>query len=183
MVARSVVFAVALACPVSSALEAQEPSPDASEQVQAASAADREDPPRGPWWTGWSWASPHDRLIVVMTSAHLYELEEGWTENGALGLIAGGFFGASFITTHGPRGWVLGVERAWLEGSWGPARTMLGFRAGLVYGYDERLGSVAGAIPILPYAQPLAMLRLGPASLDLAYSWVVVSLTGGLTLW
>ena len=60
---------------------------------------------------------------------------------------------------------------------------MLGFRTGLVYGYDRRLGYVAEAVAILPYAQPLAMIRLGPASLDFSYTWVVVSVTGGLTLW
>jgi len=138
---------------------------------------------RGPWWTAWSWAAPHDRILAGMTSIHLYHLDEGWNGNGAVGLVAKGFFGATFITTNGPRGWVLGVERAWLEGAVGPVRTMLGFRTGLVYGYNRDLGYVAEWSPILPYIQPLALIRLGPATVDLAYTWVVVSLTGGLTLW
>jgi hypothetical protein len=114
---------------------------------------------------------------------HLYEIEEGWDSNGALGVIAGGFVGATFITTHGPRGWMVGFERAWLEGSWGPLQTMLGFRSGLVYGYDERLGSVAEAFPILPYAQPIALVRLGPATVDFSYTWVVVSFMAAVTVW
>ena len=67
---------------------------------------------RGPWWTLWSWRSPHDRILVGQFSTHLYKLEEGWDNNYAIGVVAGGFFGATFITTHGPRGWAVGFERA-----------------------------------------------------------------------
>lgn len=114
---------------------------------------------------------------------HLYELDQGFKNNWAVGAVRGGFFAATFITTHGPRGWVAGIERAWLEGSVGPIGTMVGFRAGLVRGYDERLGRIAEELPILPYGQPVLMARLGPATLDFTYTWVVVSLTGGLAVW
>ena len=57
---------------------------------------------------------------------------------------------------------------------------MLGFRAGLLYGYDERLGWIAGKVPIIPLLQPVVYGRLGPVTADLTYTWVVVSLTAGL---
>lgn len=140
-------------------------------------------PERGPWWTLWSWQSPHDRMLVGMVTTHLYELDEAPTNNWALGLVYHGMVGATFITTHGPRGFVLAFERAWLEGTLGPTRTMLGFRAGLVYGYDERLFPFAEKTPILPYGQPMFLVRAGPVSLDFTYTWVVVSLTAGITFW
>jgi hypothetical protein len=57
---------------------------------------------------------------------------------------------------------------------------MLGFRTGLVYGYDERLGWVAGKYPIIPFFQPVLYGSLGPVSADLTYTWVVFSLMAGL---
>ena len=48
------------------------------------------------------------------------------------------------------------------------------------YGYDERLGWVAGKYPIIPFFQPVVYGRLGPVSADLTYTWVVVTLTAGL---
>ncbi len=122
-------------------------------------------------------------MIAWLATTHLYKLHEGWDNNRVIGLTYQGYFAGTFITTHGPRGWVGGFERSWWEGRAGPVRTMIGFRAGLVYGYDHRLGYVADAIPILPYAQPVALARWGPVSLDVSYTWVVASVTGGVTLW
>ncbi|MEM7417722.1 MAG: hypothetical protein AAF389_19695 [Gemmatimonadota bacterium] len=138
---------------------------------------------RGPWWTLWSWDSPHERVIVGMTTAHVYSLDNGFANNWAVGGIVDGYFGATFITTHGPRGWAVGFERAWVEGSKGPLSLMAGFRTGLVYGYDHRLGWLADRVPILPYAQPVFLARAGPVTVDLTYTWVVFSFTGGLTVW
>ena len=58
-----------------------------------------------------------------------------------------------------------------------------GFRSGLVYGYDRRLGWVAEELPILPYGQPVLLARAGPLTVDLTYTWVVFSFTFGAALW
>ena len=138
---------------------------------------------RGPWWTLWSTPTPHDRVLAGMITTHLYNLDELPTNNNAIGVMYRGVLGATFITTHGPRGLVAAIERSWFEGTFGPARTMFGFRTGLVYGYDERLFALAGKTPILPYGQPVALIRLGPVSMDFTYTWVVVSLTAGISFW
>lgn len=139
--------------------------------------------PRGAWWTLWSTPTPHDRVLVGMITTHLYNLDELPTNNQAIGAMYRGVLGATFITTHGPRGFVAAIERSWFEGTLGPARTMFGFRAGLVYGYDERLFALAGKTPIMPYGQPVALIRLGPVSMDFTYTWVVVSLAAGISFW
>lgn len=154
------------------------PAPDSAQQF-----VPPPEPVRGPWWTLWSWQTPHDRLIVGMLTTHLYELDQAPTNNDAIGIVYRGVLGATFITTHGPRGYVVAFERAWAENTLGPLSTMVGFRAGFVYGYDRRLFELADHTPILPYGQPVLLMRAGPVSLDLTYTWVVVSLTAGISLW
>ena len=99
---------------------------DVAAQDRTAGAAGREtaetealaeiaQPTRGPWWTLWSWRTPHDRIVAGMITTHLYELDETPANNQALGVVYKGVVGATFITTHGPRGFVLALERAWLE--------------------------------------------------------------------
>lgn len=132
------------------------------------------------WWNVWSHRSEEDRLIAGMWTTHLNRDKDGWQNDRAVALILDGFYGATFRTTHGPRAYSLGVERSWLSGSAGSLTGMLGFRTGLVYGYDGRLGWAAEKYPILPFAQPVLYGRLGPLAADLTYTWVVVSLTAAL---
>lgn len=175
-----------LMIPISSAAQEGQRDPHAVPHVEttAGSASlqttDRE---RGPWWTLWSRESPHERLIVGMTTYHINYRSIGWANNWAFGAMAGGYFGATFITTYGDRGWSAGFERAWLEGSAGPVTGMIGFRTGLMYGYDEELGWLAGETPILPFGQPVLMARAGPVTVDFTYTWVVFSFTAGLAVW
>jgi hypothetical protein len=118
-----------------------------------------------------------------MITYHINWGSIGWANNWAFGSVASGYFAATFINTYDKRSWSAGFERVWLEGTIGPAYGMIGFRAGLVYGYDEEFGWVGGATPILPYGQPVLMGRLGPATVDFTYTWVVFSLTAGLAIW
>lgn len=133
-----------------------------------------------PWWLFYSDASPQDRVLWGMWSYHLRDLASGAPSNGMMGLVYEGFIAATFITTHGPRGWALGVERNWISLAEGPAEVMLGYRAGLLYGYDRRLFRLAEITPIIPFFQPVLFLRGGPLTLDATYTYVVVSFTAGL---
>lgn len=132
------------------------------------------------WWNVWSHPSEEDRLIAGMWTTHLNREKDGWQNDRAVALILDGFYGVTFRTTHGPRAYSLGVERSWLSASTGALTGMLGFRTGLVYGYDRRLGWAAEKYPILPVAQPVLYARLGPIAADLTYTWVVVSVAAAL---
>jgi hypothetical protein len=132
------------------------------------------------WWNLWSESSTEDRVLWGMWSTHLNRKNDIWQNDEILALIYRGFYAGTFRTTHGPQAYSLGVERSWVEGSAGPLLGMVGFRAGLVYGYDRRLGWVAEKYPVLPFAQPVLYGRLGPLTTDLTYTWVVISLTAGL---
>jgi hypothetical protein len=156
---------------------------DTAAAQDASVAALQEERPRGGWATLWSRRTPHDRVILGMVTAHVFNWSRPLDQNNALGLVYEGVLGASFITTHGPRGYVVAFERSWFEGRWGPFDTMFGFRTGLVGGYDDRFADLAGRVPVLPYAQPIGVLRWADVSLDLTYTWVVMSLAVGVTLW
>lgn len=136
--------------------------------------------PSREWWTMWSEASTEDRLLWGMWTVHLHHLDEGWSNDRAGAVIYRGFYAVTFRTTHGPRAYSVGLERSWLSASRGPIGGMIGYRTGLVYGYDGRLGWMAEKYPILPVIQPVLYTRVGPLAADLTYTWVVVSLAAGL---
>lgn len=128
----------------------------------------------------WSRTSQEDRVLWGMSTLHLHHLDWGLSNDQLIGVIWRGAYAATFINTHDRRTYTIGMERDWLSGSVRPLHGMLGFRTGLVYGYDRQLGWMAQRYPVLPFAQPVAYLRLGAFTVDAAYTWVVVSFTGGL---
>lgn len=131
-------------------------------------------------WLLWSHESPHDRLMWAMWTDHLGGRHNGISNDKLIGIVYGGFYAATFRTTKGPRGYTMGIERGWLSTTRESVEIMLGYRFGLMHGYDGRLGWLAGKYPILPYGQPVLLGRVGPLTLDLTYTWVVVSLAAGL---
>lgn len=169
LLAAALLAAVSLSGPASVAAQS-----DVAAQSSGETREDRR------WWNVWSHPSGEDRLVAGMWTTHLNREKDGWQNDRAVVLILDGFYGGTFRTTHGPRAYSLGVERSWLSGSRGALGGMLGFRTGLVYGYDGRLGWVAEKYPILPFAQPVLYARLGPLAADLTYTWVVISLTAAL---
>lgn len=132
------------------------------------------------WWSAWTEPATEDRIIWGMWTVHVNHLDEGWSNDRTFALIHRGLYAATFRTTHGPRAYTVGFERSWLSAQRGPLGGMLGFRTGLVYGYDGRLGWMAEKYPVLPFVQPVLYTRVGPLATDLTYSWVVVSVTAAM---
>ena len=132
------------------------------------------------WFTAWSRPSGENRLVWGMWTTHLNRENDGWQNDKILALIWNGWYAGTFRTTHGPRAYTLGVERRWASMESGPLVGMVGFRGGLVYGYDGRLGWVAEKYPVLPFVQPVVYARIGPFTTDVTYTWVVISVTAGL---
>ncbi len=153
------------------AIEASAQAPDAG--------IDQSTEPR-PWWLLLSETSPENRVIWSQWTLHLRFAHQGFFYDNLFGVVYRGAFAGTFITSYEERGFLAGIERQWFSGERGPLAGMLGFRAGLVYGYDEQLGWVAGKSPIIPMFQPMLYGRLGPLTADLTYTWVVVSITAGL---
>ena len=105
------------------AIEASAQTPDISIDQSAA--------PR-PWWLLWSRTSRQDRVLWAMWTLHIHHADEGLSNDDLWGVMYRGGFAATFITTHGPWGYSLGLERKWVSGERGPLAGMLGLRTGLL---------------------------------------------------
>ena len=121
-------------------------------------------------------AKPADRrLYVGMWTIHFRDLDRGLENNWVLGLSWGRIYGATFINSSGKRAYSLGVQRTVARWDSRIVSAGLGYRAGLVTGYDERLFRLAGETPVLPLIQPLITLDTNRLGLELSYVWVIAS--------
>ena len=127
----------------------------------------------------WSRASRQDRVVWSQWTRHLSDTRTHISNDKIIAVVYRGYFAGTFRTTHDGRAYSLGVEREWLSSDRGIFGVGLGFRAGLVYGYDEQLGWLAAAVPILPFVSPMVQGRMGPITAELTHTWVVLSLTAG----
>lgn len=117
------------------------------------------------------------RAIAGIWALHPFEPQfpevewaHGW------GLVWGQWFGATFINSYDERAFIAGLERSWASARRGRLGAGVGYRAGLVTGYDERLISWAEYTPVLPFAGVLLWSDLGPVGLDVFYVYRAITL-------
>jgi hypothetical protein len=115
------------------------------------------------------------RLYFAMWTIHFRDLERGLKNNWLLAVSWGRIYGATFINSFGRRAYSAGVQRAVARWNWPIISAGLGYRVGLVTGYDERLFPLAGETPVLPVLQPLITLDAKRLGLELSYSGVIAS--------
>jgi len=115
------------------------------------------------------------RLYVGMWTIHFRDLDRGLDNNWVLGLSWGRFYGATFVNSFGKRAYSLGVQRTVARWDSRIVSAGLGYRAGLVTGYDGRLFHLAGETPVLPLVQPLITLDTNRLGLELSYAGVIAS--------
>jgi hypothetical protein len=115
------------------------------------------------------------RLYVGMWTIHFRDLDRGIDNNWLLALSWGPIYGGTFINSFGKRAYSVGVQRAVARWNSRIVSAGLGYRVGLVTGYDERLFPLAGETPVLPLFQPLITLDASRLGLELSYSGVIAS--------
>lgn len=155
-------------------LTAQEPDGEAG---PAASAREVPDDDRSFWSTLAGTGADRRRVIVGVWALHPFEPqfpEVEWTRG--VGFGAGQFFGATLQNSYDERSFIAGIERYWARGAWWRAEFGVGYRLGLVTGYDERLVSWAEHTPILPFAGVVGWLDLGPLAVDIYYVYRAITL-------
>ena len=121
------------------------------------------------------------RAIVALLAMHPFESqfpEVEWT--GGVGVQLDQWFAATFVNSYSQRSFIGGLVRSWVSGSAGPVDLGLGYRVGVVSGYDERLFDLAGRTPVLPFIGFLAWLDLEPVSVDVFYVYRAIAIEGGI---
>jgi hypothetical protein len=116
------------------------------------------------------------RVYLGMWTSHVREPARGLDANSLIGLAVRGYYGATFVNSYGNRAFAAGIQRTITARQGRAVRSALGYRAGLVTGYDERFLPVAASVPAIPFAQVVGSLDHRSLGVELAYAGVVASL-------
>jgi len=117
------------------------------------------------------------RIYVGMWSTHLRDINEGLDGNSLIGFAYRGFFGATFINSFGDRAVCLGLQRDFTPAADGVLTTGIGYRLGLITGYDERFFGIGDNVPVIPFIQLVGVVDYRNLGVELAYAGIVASLT------
>ena len=117
------------------------------------------------------------RLIPGFWRTHPFDQkfpELAWT-NG-LGVQASMWFGGAFINSYDDLSLIAGVERAWLRRQGKRVGYGIGYRAGVITGYDEQLIAWADDVPALPFAGVLLWMQVGQVGIEAFYVYRAITL-------
>jgi len=130
-----------------------------------------------------STASAGASIYIGMWTSHFRHFHEGLAQNWLVGFGWKGYYAGTFINSYGKRAFAAGIERIVTRGaSGGGVVPMLGYRLGLISGYDSRFLAIAGKTPVLPMAQLTGALEMGPTGIGLDWSGLVASLVPSFRL-
>ena len=115
------------------------------------------------------------RIYFGMWTIHLRDDVVALKNNWAVGVTSHGFFGATFLNSYGRRAYTAGLQRTIISTEPGSLGASLGFRLGLVSGYDGRFMRIARDTPVLPLVQPFATIDIGHVGVEVSYTFVIIS--------
>ena len=121
------------------------------------------------------------RVIGALWAMHPFESqfpELDWTRGA--GVQFSQWFVATFVNSYEDRSFIVGLERYWLRARRGLLNAGVGYRLGLLTGYDERLFPLAGHVPILPFGGVLGWADVGPIGVDVFYIFRALTLEGSV---
>jgi hypothetical protein len=137
--------------------------------------------PRSFWSKLWGTPAP-TAIYPGMFTFHLEpgSRDDNWNNQ----LIAGtykGFFAGTFINSFYDRGYAAGIQRVWdTEQLSDNFKNNVGYRLGLVTGYDERLMPIAGKTPVLPFPQIIDDLTWKHVGIE--FSWCFDTVSAGFVV-
>jgi hypothetical protein len=149
-------------------LMAQGPQQPVSDTGAVRMAAEQPAPPRG---------KPALRVHTGMWTMHFRDMQRGVEANHLLGVTWRGFYAVTFTNSFDKRAYSGGIEQTPFSRDAGPLTLNLGYRAGLVSGYDERFHKLAGRSPVIPVVQLRAGVDAGPGGVELSWAGVVTSVS------
>jgi hypothetical protein len=134
------------------------------------------------WWLGFRGAPEPNRLYLENWALHLKRMNDGLSAHHLLGATWRGFYLATFVNTHDRRTWTAGVGRYLVGFQGSEGSFQMGYRAGLVRGYDHQLMEIAERWPAIPAAQITADARFRRVGMQAGWSWIVVTFGGFIEL-
>ena len=128
-------------------------------------------------WVHRLWGRPfRDRLYLGMWTLHFQDGKDQEDENQLIGASWKGYFGGTFINTHGDRVFSAGVQRTVFQQNYGELEVEAGYRAGMMYGYKRYL--TLYDTRLFPLLQ--AVLDIEYKQFGVELSWAGVVVTAGL---
>jgi hypothetical protein len=137
--------------------------------------------PRSFWSKLWGTPAP-TAIYPGMFTFHLEpgSRDDNWNNQ----LIAGtykGYFAGTFINSFYDRGYAAGIQRVWdTEQFSDNFKNSIGYRVGLVSGYDEQLAPIAAKTPVLPFPQVIDDITWKHVGIEL--SWCVDTVSAGFVV-
>jgi hypothetical protein len=127
-------------------------------------ASDDEAPePTRSTWSKALWGQAQESTAYLgMWTRHFHP---GVDNNQMIAIDYRGYFGGTFINSYGQRSYAAGFDRTLLSRTSSSNLAYgIGYRLGVIQGYDSRLLSVAGKTPVVPFLQAtgdLSWKRIG----------------------
>ncbi len=140
-----------------------------------------EQQPTGFWSKLWGTPAP-TAIYPGMVTFHLEpgSRDDNWNNQ----LIAGtykGYFAGTFINSFDDRAYAAGIQRVWATQKISDTVTnRVGYRVGLVTGYDERMVPIAAHTPVLPFPQIIDDITWKHIGLE--FSWCVDTVSAGFVV-
>lgn len=123
----------------------------------------------------WGAPSPNS-LCFGMWSYHFYVDQSALYRNDLLLLVYNNFVLGTLINCYDDRCYLFGIQRDVLITHFGcDVNGRLGYRAGFVYGYDERLMPIAGTLKLLPCIQFLYDIHWKHIGIEFSATGLIVS--------
>jgi hypothetical protein len=123
------------------------------------------------------WGAPEpSALYLGMWSTHLTDPDLDVANNWLIGLNFRGYFLGTFMNSYDKRSWATGVERRIFSlGKQNQLNASLGYRLGLMTGYEDRFTPFFGNSPIIVFPQLYSNIAYDHIGVQLSYSWSVVT--------
>ncbi len=92
--------------------------------------------------------------------------------NKEIGVSYKGFYATTFENSYYNQTYSVGIQRTiWQHDIGQRGACAIGYRAGIMYGYDRRLSTLAGVFKYLPFTLPYFDLQFGHVGAEFQYFW------------
>lgn len=128
------------------------------------------------------YGSERRRVIPGLWGMHFFDrqsLELFWTKGG--GIQYESWFAAAFLNSYDDLSFIAGLERDWYRGGIGGLDLGLGYRVGILTGYDGQLIALADKTPVLPFAGLHLWVQRGPIAVDAFYVYRALAFETSIT--